>query len=413
MKLNDNMKWNLIFLKDLWIDNKRENTFWEEAKSQYLKWFLISILGIVIGGFFVVGLINIVNYSISSYKDMKEIINGVGFLIGFITCSITGFYIGLRNVFKCTKTKWWVNFLIFGVVFILSLIFLIVGKNTNVRMDNGTIITLGILELIGTLNMITIFVYMLTPLLNFIPPFKVLWLKQYKNEINNEKEEKEKVNGLWFDYKVIHHLNREEIKIIGLKNKLSNKNINNLIIPNKINERPVTIIGEEAFVDYKNELNGIIKLPNTLREIRPRAFAELSNLTGDLIIPNSVIRIGEEAFDGCFGLDGKLILSDSMKIIERKCFYLCSKLMGNLIIPNNVTKIEEEAFNGCELLGQELVLSPNIEVIEEKAFFMCRRFNGVIKLNSNIKRIEKDSFSYTNIQSIENGNGKIDEQWKE
>ena len=73
------------------------------------------------------------------------------------------------------------------------------------------------------------------------------------------------------------------------------------------------------------------------------AFANCSQLTGTLIIPNSVTTIGQHAFLGCYGLTG-IELPSSLTSIEYGTFENCRGLTGTLIIPSSVTSIGSYAF---------------------------------------------------------------------
>ena len=58
---------------------------------------------------------------------------------------------------------------------------------------------------------------------------------------------------------------------------------------------------------------------------------------GTYIIPNSVQRIGEKAFNGCNGIV-TIIIPDSVNDIGNAAFYYCSSLIS-IAIGNNVDKI--------------------------------------------------------------------------
>ena len=112
----------------------------------------------------------------------------------------------------------------------------------------------------------------------------------------------------------------------------------------------------------------------------------LKNIT----IPDSVIRIGEEAFADCevltsitvdannpnyASLNGVLFNKEKTKLI---C-YPAGK-MGAYRISNDVTSIGEGAFHGCEGLTS-ITIPDSVTSIGDRAFFVCSsltniRFNG-------------------------------------
>jgi hypothetical protein len=90
-----------------------------------------------------------------------------------------------------------------------------------------------------------------------------------------------------------------------------------------------------------------IKLPSGLVSIGGYAFCCCYDLTGNLVIPNTVKNISVAAFFYCFHLTGALILPNSISHVGKGAFRDCSGLFGPIQIPNNSVKIDEYAFKGC------------------------------------------------------------------
>ena len=67
--------------------------------------------------------------------------------------------------------------------------------------------------------------------------------------------------------------------------------------------------------------------------------------SGEIIIPNSVTRIGGVAFFQCSGLTS-ITIPDSVTSIGEGAFSDCSSLIS-ITIPQSVTSIDEHAFSGC------------------------------------------------------------------
>ena len=115
-----------------------------------------------------------------------------------------------------------------------------------------------------------------------------------------------------------------------------------LYIPSTHQGKAVTVIEEDAF--------------------RYSCIAEL-------IIPDSIIKIGSAAFYGCsdlFSLD----VPDSVTLIEKGAFYLCKKL-NNVSIGAGVTEIQPLAFGSC----YDLV---SVTISEENEVFYSR-YNTIIE----------------------------------
>jgi hypothetical protein len=132
----------------------------------------------------------------------------------------------------------------------------------------------------------------------------------------------------------------------------------------------VTSIGERAFGGCRN-INGTLIIPNTVEKIGTNAF-RLCKFQGDLIIPDSVYKIGTYAFAKCC-FNGKLKISEKIETICYGTFAKCSGFIGDLIIPNSVKSIGRNAFYGCEFTGK-LILNQNI-------ISSLTQKNGVISMN--------------------------------
>lgn len=107
-----------------------------------------------------------------------------------------------------------------------------------------------------------------------------------------------------------------------------------------------------------------IVLPETLVEIKDRAFHYNSMFTGTLTIPDSVTTIGKEAFMNC-GLRG-VNFGSGVETIGEAAFYDCKKITS-LTIPGSVKTIEKEAFMGTSLTS--LTLNEGVETIGDLAFY--------------------------------------------
>ena len=135
----------------------------------------------------------------------------------------------------------------------------------------------------------------------------------------------------------------------------------------------------------------VIEFDAPITKIPTNAFSQCTNLTGDLIIPNSVTEIGNNAFNGCTGFNGTLTLSSNLKTIGDSAFCDCSGFTESLTLPNSVTTIGESAFAFCSGFTV-LKLSDALTVIPKKAFLACM-FKGTLTLPSRLKIIDEGAFS--------------------
>lgn len=98
----------------------------------------------------------------------------------------------------------------------------------------------------------------------------------------------------------------------------------------------------------------------------------------NLLIPNSVIAIGSEAFSDNAAIE-KIILSSNLEFIGNNAFSGCWK-MGDFTIPTSLKYIESEAFDGCFNVFKDLVLPKSMKHIGSHAFRNCMRLEKVVFL---------------------------------
>ena len=141
-------------------------------------------------------------------------------------------------------------------------------------------------------------------------------------------------------------------------------------------DAPITKIPTRAFYNCKN-LTGNLVLPNSVTTIGEQAFYGCFGFTGDLTIPNSVKTIGEAAFSGCFGFTGDLIIPNSVTTIRKRAFYGCSGFTGSLTLPNSVTTIESSAFYNCKGFTGDLSLPKSLEVVGTGFLEKCNNIQTI------------------------------------
>ena len=90
-----------------------------------------------------------------------------------------------------------------------------------------------------------------------------------------------------------------------------------------------------------------VVLPDDLQEIPEEAFINCSGLEG-IDIPHGTQTIGQNAFANCVGLTS-VTIPDTVTSIESGAFASCKNLV-RIVIPSSVTSIGEYAFDECENL---------------------------------------------------------------
>ena len=161
---------------------------------------------------------------------------------------------------------------------------------------------------------------------------------------------------------------------------------------------PITKIPDNAFSN-KGLKGELLRIPRTVKYIGTKAFYYNKDLSGFLIIPNSVTEIGERAFYMC-GFNGILTLSNNLTKIGNSAFSNCG-FTGNLVIPNSVTEIGPYAFYMCSGFNGNLTLSDNLKSIGDNAFSSCGKLKAQITFPATLENIGTDVFSgTTNIKSV-------------
>ncbi len=140
-------------------------------------------------------------------------------------------------------------------------------------------------------------------------------------------------------------------------------------------DAPITQIPERAF--YKSNITGNLIIPNSVTSIGNGAFYECENLNGTLTLSNSLIWIGEDAFLDCPGLTGKLTLPNSLKRIYGGAFYRCTGFTGDLVIPESVISIRRSAFSGCTGFTGDVLLPKSLEEVGIYSFENCNNIQTV------------------------------------
>ena len=125
---------------------------------------------------------------------------------------------------------------------------------------------------------------------------------------------------------------------------------------------------------------GDFTIPSTVTTINDFAMNGCANVTGELVIPDSVQTIGRSAFEGT-GFTS-LNLGNSVKEIGVSAFYKCAAMTGDLVIPTSVTTIGANVFIGTGFDGK-LDFQAQIEEFPAAIFqglnFTSVSFSGSVK----------------------------------
>ena len=123
---------------------------------------------------------------------------------------------------------------------------------------------------------------------------------------------------------------------------------------------------------------------------------------GDLLIPETVSYdgknytitvVGDEAFDGCWGLSGNLSIPSTITKIGENAFSYC-QFTGCLDLPGNLIYIGDHAFAYCQWMRGALYIPDSVTYLGEGAFGGCMSFDGTLHISRNITSIKKGTFGW-------------------
>ena len=225
-------------------------------------------------------------------------------------------------------------------------------------------------------------------------------------------------SGVIIYYNWRYDVNGKELKELAVTHQSSylrpaNSYSGNVVIPESVDynnkKYPVTGIGMSAFINCDNLTS--VTIPNSVSSIYEGAFCNCPALTSikvnsgnrvydsrdncnaviesstnklvvgcnGTVIPNSVIEIGIEAFEGCTNMTS-IIIPNSVATIGIYAFRSCSALT-TVNLGNGLITIEDLAFDSCTSLTA--ISFPNsLTTIGDAAFADCTNLESVIVPNS-------------------------------
>jgi len=113
-----------------------------------------------------------------------------------------------------------------------------------------------------------------------------------------------------------------------------------------------------------------------------------------LSFPNSLTKIEEHAFHGCYNTRGKLVIPDSVVEIGMEAFFLCG--FSELSLGRNVSKINGLAFN---LVDFDYVYFNAVNCINNSNTMVFHKINK-LEIGESVKRINGNMFFQANIYGI-------------
>ena len=145
--------------------------------------------------------------------------------------------------------------------------------------------------------------------------------------------------------------------------------------------KSVTTIGEKAFADCSCLTS--ITIPENVDSIGNYAFRRCTSFTS-ITIPQSVTSIGEGAFSSCNNITAMTVAEDNPIFDSRNNCHAIIETNNNTLIagcsttkiPESVTRIGREAFYTCENLTT-ITIPEGVTSIGDQAFYSCRNLTTV------------------------------------
>ncbi len=177
----------------------------------------------------------------------------------------------------------------------------------------------------------------------------------------------------------------------------------NLVIPDKIEEKPVSDIKENAF----NGTNAVksVQIPSSVINVKAEAFKGCPALATVTFAPSeSSVTLGKGAFQNCTKLK-TLNFPTQISTIPEECFSGC-KGLSMVYIPNTVTEIGINAFRDTAI--SEIEIPINCAIIGEGAFAKCPalKYFVVNEYNTHFKAVDGVLFTADGKTLVQYPNGK-------
>lgn len=192
------------------------------------------------------------------------------------------------------------------------------------------------------------------------------WENNNRRWIFNTKAVTEDItlSALWISaaelFKIEPLENSDELLISGFA---AQKNIHDLVIPEKINGKTVVGFTDGAFNTIHEEHAEHLTIPATVRSVGKDSFKNIKNVHVKFL--GALSSLDVSSFEDCDKLE-TLKLAEGLTAIPYRCFFDASALV-TIDIPEGVTVIEENAFSSCEAM-KTIVLPSTLKTVEDGAF---------------------------------------------
>ena len=175
-----------------------------------------------------------------------------------------------------------------------------------------------------------------------------------------------------------------------------------LILPDTIEEKPVTAICRAAF-QGRQDITSVV-IPAGITEIGEGAFSICGSLT-EVSLPQGLTTIGAYAFNECYALT-ELQIPETVSYIGASAFSGAN--LRSIVIPEGITRIEEYTFSGCVEL-ESVELPNSLQLICSSAF--VRSALSTVTIPASVQNIESNAFLMcSQLKSVEFAGSTVNPQ---
>lgn len=115
---------------------------------------------------------------------------------------------------------------------------------------------------------------------------------------------------------------------------------------------------------------GLLKLPETLVEVKDFACSNSKKLSGNLVLPAMLQKIGAYGFDNCQNLEGALVFPEKLTSLGDAAFSGCWNIEKSLVLPENVT-VGTQTFGYMHKVA-DLTLPVSLDELPQALFLGCK-----------------------------------------
>lgn len=179
----------------------------------------------------------------------------------------------------------------------------------------------------------------------------------------------------------------ESIVRIGVSALSGTQLTHQLVIPNRVKRL------DENAISYIKEMNLEVILPDSLEYIGNRALSH-TEYTCEFKLPNTVRYIGYSAFEEARQVYGTFRLPDNLEYLGEGAFMnMGHDMTGDIVIPQQFKTVPANAFNNIGFAkGTKLTLHDGVSIIGKGAFYKLK-FSSPVSFPASLTTIHQDAFA--------------------